>query len=321
MAKAVPEDPYCGLADPAELARDFPALDMVDPAEPAPEILVRRAARGRGRRARGCRRLQFGRRASGLDARRDGDRRLQRLLRAHIAGTGHSIAVAVLAGEGAGMERDDDWDSAVFCRRFEAPGGYRPQGGRARGGAAQGAQGGDRQGAGGLRSAGRGRLLRHLSGAINGSAIARGTSFLKDKLGQRILPAGVTIIDDPHRQARPALQAVRRRGRAPTASASSSGTACCRPGCSIRPRRASWDSRPPATRSRGTVGTARPGPDQSLSRARRGDGPGADRRDRQRLLRHRTDGHGRQRHHRRLQPRRRRLLDRERRDRLSGAAR
>jgi PmbA protein len=44
-----------------------------------------------------------------------------------------------------------------------------------------------------------GSLLRHLVGAINGPAVARGTSFLKDKLGQQILPSGVTIIDDPHR--------------------------------------------------------------------------------------------------------------------------
>ena len=43
-------------------------------------------------------------------------------------------------------------------------------------------------------------LLGHLVGAITGSAIARGTSFLKDKLGQAILPAGLSIIDDPLRR-------------------------------------------------------------------------------------------------------------------------
>jgi PmbA protein len=43
-------------------------------------------------------------------------------------------------------------------------------------------------------------LLRHLVGAISGPAIARRTSFLKDKLGQRIFPAGITVIDDPHRR-------------------------------------------------------------------------------------------------------------------------
>jgi PmbA protein len=30
--------------------------------------------------------------------------------------------------------------------------------------------------------------------------VARGTSFLKDKLGKQILPRGCTVVDDPHRQ-------------------------------------------------------------------------------------------------------------------------
>src|SRR6266481_7278805 len=33
MARTVPEDPYCGIADPAEVARDWPVLDMLDPEE------------------------------------------------------------------------------------------------------------------------------------------------------------------------------------------------------------------------------------------------------------------------------------------------
>ena len=43
-------------------------------------------------------------------------------------------------------------------------------------------------------------LLSHFAGAITGSSIARKTSFLQDKLGQRVFGAGVTIIDDPLRQ-------------------------------------------------------------------------------------------------------------------------
>jgi PmbA protein len=42
-------------------------------------------------------------------------------------------------------------------------------------------------------------LLNHLTSAINGSAIARGTSFLKDKLGSRIFAPGITVRDDPRR--------------------------------------------------------------------------------------------------------------------------
>jgi PmbA protein len=43
-------------------------------------------------------------------------------------------------------------------------------------------------------------LIGHMIGAISGPSIARGTSFLKDKLGQQIFPAAITIIDDPHRR-------------------------------------------------------------------------------------------------------------------------
>src|SRR6201988_4600724 len=43
MARTVPEDPFCGIADPSEIAREWPALDMLDPAEPAAEVLIERA--------------------------------------------------------------------------------------------------------------------------------------------------------------------------------------------------------------------------------------------------------------------------------------
>ena len=43
MAKTVPEDPYCGIAEPGEIARDWPALDMFDPEEPSAEVLIERA--------------------------------------------------------------------------------------------------------------------------------------------------------------------------------------------------------------------------------------------------------------------------------------
>src|SRR4029079_8929047 len=43
MARAVPEDPFCGLADPADITHDWPALDMLDPEEPSAETLIERA--------------------------------------------------------------------------------------------------------------------------------------------------------------------------------------------------------------------------------------------------------------------------------------
>ena len=43
-------------------------------------------------------------------------------------------------------------------------------------------------------------LVGHLAGAINGSSVARKTSFLKDKRGERLFRAGIRIIDDPLRK-------------------------------------------------------------------------------------------------------------------------
>ena len=57
-----------------------------------------------------------------------------------------------------------------------------------------------------------GSLVGHLAGAINGAAVARKTSFLKDKLGERLFKPGISVLDDPAAHARPALAPVRRRG-------------------------------------------------------------------------------------------------------------
>ena len=42
-------------------------------------------------------------------------------------------------------------------------------------------------------------LIGHLVQAINGTAIARGASWLKDALGERVLPAGIDLVEDPLR--------------------------------------------------------------------------------------------------------------------------
>ena len=42
-------------------------------------------------------------------------------------------------------------------------------------------------------------LIGHLLAASNGSAIARGGSWLRDSLGKQVLPKALSIIEDPHR--------------------------------------------------------------------------------------------------------------------------
>ena len=43
-------------------------------------------------------------------------------------------------------------------------------------------------------------LVGSFAGAISGSSIARGVSFLKDKMGQAVFGSSINIIDDPHRK-------------------------------------------------------------------------------------------------------------------------
>jgi PmbA protein len=45
-----------------------------------------------------------------------------------------------------------------------------------------------------------GSLVGHLASAANGSAVARKTSFLRDKMGERLFKSGIRIIDDPLRK-------------------------------------------------------------------------------------------------------------------------
>ena len=56
-------------------------------------------------------------------------------------------------------------------------------------------------------------LVGSLASAINGASIARKTSFLKDRMGEKLFRSGIRIVDDPLTQARPALASVRWRRR------------------------------------------------------------------------------------------------------------
>jgi PmbA protein len=44
-----------------------------------------------------------------------------------------------------------------------------------------------------------GTLIGHLLAAVNGASVARGSSWLRDKMGEVVLPEGLSIIEDPHR--------------------------------------------------------------------------------------------------------------------------
>jgi PmbA protein len=199
MARAAPEDPYSGLADPAQLARDIPDLDLLDPDLPAVALLEERAKRAEraGLAVAGVTKSGGASASAGIGGMvlvTSGG------FRGAYLNSGQSVSMTAIAGDGTAMERDYDYSSALHGADLETP---------------------EKVG----RSAGErtverlnprkvetkrvpvvfdrrvaGSLVSHLAGAINGSAVARKTSFLKDKLGERLFAPGISVIDDPRRK-------------------------------------------------------------------------------------------------------------------------
>jgi PmbA protein len=199
MARTVPEDPFCGIADPAEITRDWPSLEMLDPEEPSTEALIERAraAEEAALAVKGVTNSEgaeagWGRSSIALAASNG--------FAGAYSGSSQGVSASVIAGSGAMMERDYDFASAIFATDL-------------RDAAKVGKSAGERA----VRRLGAKKMptcrcpvvfdprvarsfISHLLGAISGPAIARGTSFLKERLGERIFPEAITIIDDPHRR-------------------------------------------------------------------------------------------------------------------------
>jgi PmbA protein len=199
MARVAPEDKYAGLADPKLLARSIPDLDLVDRAMPEVAALERmaQAAEAAALAMKGVAKSGGASASAGIGG--------MVLLTSHgfsgeWLGSRHGVSMTAIAGEGTGMERDYDYSSSLHGGDLEAP----EKIGRT---AAERAVARlnprkvatkkvpvvfDRRVAG--------SLVGHLSGAINGASVARKTSFLKDKMGERLFAPGIRIVDDPLRR-------------------------------------------------------------------------------------------------------------------------
>ena len=201
MAVEAPEDPYSRLAHGAELSLEHAQLDleMADASrEPTAAALEEDA-----RRAEAAAMAVQG--VTQMDAAGAGYSSSNVFLATSngfsggVAYTGRSTSAVAIAGTGTGMERDYDADTRIFQSDLRSPEEIGTQAGQ--------------------RAVERlhpqkpktgsypiifderisSSLIGHLLAATNGAMIARGSSWAKDLLGEQILPAGLSLIEDPHR--------------------------------------------------------------------------------------------------------------------------
>src|SRR6266853_497595 len=115
------------------------------------------------------------------------------------AGSSHGVSASEIGGSGTQMERDYDFASAVYAADLRDPAEI----GKSAAERAVKRLGAKKMPTGRVPVVFDPRVARsfisHLLGAISGPSIARGTSFLKEKLGQRIFPEAITLTEDPHR--------------------------------------------------------------------------------------------------------------------------
>jgi PmbA protein len=199
MARVTPEDPFTGLADPERLARDIPDLDLIDH-ELASVAELEELARSAEKAAVSVRGVSKSGGASASSGIGGMVLATSHGVRGSYLSSRHGISIEAIAGEGTTMERDYEFSSALHAGDLESA----AEVGRAAG----------------ERAVARlnprkvttrrvpivfeprvaGSLVGHLAGAINGASVARKTSFLRDKLGERLFPEGIRIWDDPLRR-------------------------------------------------------------------------------------------------------------------------
>jgi PmbA protein len=199
MARAAPEDKFSGLADDSLLAHDFPDLDLIDPELPTVAQLEE-SARQAEEAALAVKGVAKSGGASASASIGGMVLVTSHGFRGAYLGSRHGLSMVAIAGSGTGMERDYDYSSALHAADLESP----EKIGRTAG----------------ERTVERlnprkvttrkvpvvfdprvaGTLVSHLASAANGASVARKTSFLRDKMGERLFADGIRIIDDPLRK-------------------------------------------------------------------------------------------------------------------------
>ncbi len=197
MARVVPEDRFASLGD-ARGTGDADGLELADAAEPDVAALTERALAAEAAALAVAGVTQTG--EAGASFSRGG---FVLVTSEGFAGgysrTGHSVSASALAGSGTGMQRDYDSHYTVHLADLDHP----EKIGRSAGERAVLRLNPRRPATAKMpvvfdpRVAG--SLVGHLVGAVNGISIARGTSFLAKRMGERIMREGISIVDDPRR--------------------------------------------------------------------------------------------------------------------------
>ena len=202
MANEAPRDPYCGLATSQEFATDWDVdqLELYDSSpKPSAEYLKEMAVRAEvsALSIKGVSKAQGA--SSALS-----DMTIHLATSNGFSGgyrrTSHSISCVAISGEGLSMERDWCGESHSHYASVPSPeeiGYLAGERAVARAGAVRPPTGFfpvlfDER----ISSS----LIGHLVAAINGASIVRGSSWLKNYLGEQVLPSNVSLFEDPSRK-------------------------------------------------------------------------------------------------------------------------
>ena len=200
MAREAPEDPYAGLADPGQLAQgwDLAAYELADPGTEPTAAGLEQSARA----AEAAAMAHAG--ITQVEASAGSSRRFMHLATSNgfsggYARTSHSVSAVAFTGSGTAMERDWAGEGRIWAADMPSPdeiGTLAATRALQRAGATRPVTGTypvlfDER----IASS----LIGHLLSAVNGASVARGSSWLRDAMGMQVLPAHLSVIEDPHR--------------------------------------------------------------------------------------------------------------------------
>jgi PmbA protein len=198
MAKAAPEDKFAGLAEASLLAHDWPDLDLIDRALPTVKELeaLARTAEAAALAVKGVAKSGGASASAGIGG--------MVLVTSHgfrgaYLGSSHSVAMTAIAGSGTGMERDYDYSSARHAADLERAENIGRVAGERTVARLNPRKVATRKVPVVFDRRVAGSLVSHLASAANGAAVARKTSFLRDKMGQKLFADGIGVVDDPLR--------------------------------------------------------------------------------------------------------------------------